>query len=181
MPPSPDSISLGIILALPTNLLAFLTANRLRSRHQAAGANRVVEEGNGPCRGSRRPPTVQMTAIRSATRSAVHVMRGEKHGHVLVAAVPADEFPDLVAGLRVEPGSRLVEEQDARPVLQRAGDSGEQVCAETGRMRTLRLPGSSDEESTCAIGPARRNFRGSRVGGNRNFPYEDADRDFNRQ
>jgi len=41
---------------------------------------------------------------------------------MFVPAQPPDEFPDLVAGLGVEPGSRLVEEQDARPVLQRAGD-----------------------------------------------------------
>jgi hypothetical protein len=39
-----------------------------------------------------------------------------------VAAQPADEFPDPIAGLRVEPAGGLVEEQDARPVLQRAGD-----------------------------------------------------------
>ena len=52
----------------------------------------------------------------------LHVVRREKHRHVLVAAQPADEFPDLVAGLRVEPAGRLVEEQDARPVLQCAGD-----------------------------------------------------------
>jgi hypothetical protein len=52
----------------------------------------------------------------------LHVVRREKHRHLLVAAEPADEFPDLVARLRVEPGSRLVEKQDARPVLQGAGD-----------------------------------------------------------
>ena len=52
----------------------------------------------------------------------LHVVRREKHRHLLVAAQLADEFPDLVAGLRVEPGGRLVEEQNPRPVLQGAGD-----------------------------------------------------------
>ena len=46
----------------------------------------------------------------------LHVVRREEHRHLLVATQPADEFPDLVAGLRVEPGGRLVEKQDARPV-----------------------------------------------------------------
>jgi hypothetical protein len=41
----------------------------------------------------------------------------EKHCHFLVAAEAPDELPDPVAGLRVEPGGRLVEEQDAWPVL----------------------------------------------------------------
>src|SRR5580692_7281132 len=52
----------------------------------------------------------------------LHVVCREKHRHLLVAAEGADKFPDLVAGLGVEPAGRLVEEQDARPVLQGAGD-----------------------------------------------------------
>jgi len=53
---------------------------------------------------------------------AMTVVRREKHRHALITAQPADEFPDLVADLRVEAAGRLVEEQDARPVQQGAGN-----------------------------------------------------------
>ena len=52
----------------------------------------------------------------------LHVVRREERRHALLTAEAADELPDLVAGLGVEPAGRLIEKQDARLVLQRSGD-----------------------------------------------------------
>ena len=48
----------------------------------------------------------------------LHVVRGQEHGAPL-GLDDADQVPEVVAGLRVEAGGRLVEEQDLRIVGER--------------------------------------------------------------
>ena len=51
----------------------------------------------------------------------VHVVR-RQHERDAALLEPVEPVPQEVAGLRVEPGRRLVEEQDGRLVDERAGD-----------------------------------------------------------
>ena len=50
-----------------------------------------------------------------------HQVRGQQHGHALVGE-PAHEHPHVAHAGRVEPGRRLVEQQQARRAQQRGGD-----------------------------------------------------------
>ena len=52
----------------------------------------------------------------------LHVVRGQEDGHVLLLLKPPHRFPDALAGLRVEAGRRLVEEEDLRRVQQGTGN-----------------------------------------------------------
>jgi hypothetical protein len=68
---------------------------------QGAAAGLLPQRRSGPLGGD--PAVVDdRDAIGDALR-LLHVVRGEKHRHLLVAAERAHEFPNLVAGLRVEP------------------------------------------------------------------------------
>ena len=52
----------------------------------------------------------------------LEVLRGQKDGHALVVGQPLDLLPERAPALRVEPGRRLVEEQDPGPVDERQGE-----------------------------------------------------------
>ena len=49
----------------------------------------------------------------------LQVLRRQEDGHAVLACEPGDLLPQRGAALRVEPGRRLVEEEDARPVHER--------------------------------------------------------------
>ena len=59
-------------------------------------------------------------AVREDVR-LLEVLRREEHRHAVLARETVHLLPERAAALRVEPGGRLVEEEDARTVNQRQG------------------------------------------------------------
>ena len=98
----------------PVDRRRFVLANAMPGQRD----ERVFEGAAGgllpQCRGSALGDDAAMIDDRDPVGDALgflHVVRREKHRHMLVPAEPADEFPDLVAGQRVKPGSRPVAEK----------------------------------------------------------------------
>src|SRR5205807_2231478 len=52
----------------------------------------------------------------------IQVVRGHEDGDADLIAEPSNVIPDGVAGLRIQPGGRLVQEENLRIMQQAAGD-----------------------------------------------------------
>ena len=86
----------------------------------------------------------------------LQVLRGQEDGHALLLREPADLAPERVPALRVEPGGRLVEEEDARVVHERQREVEAALhpagvaCSPCGRRRAMRPTRSSSSSPRCA-------------------------------